>query len=77
MKPENYFEETEPVYKVLNDAMKGISELKQGFYKSIFTPQYEALEDDEKNFVVGVLMGEYSLDIKDLIDECVKEFKKK
>lgn len=71
MKDSTLFEETRPVYKVINHAFKNIKE--QGFYKSIFTNEYEKLEDEDKNTVIGVICGDYGLSSKDLIDECIKE----
>jgi hypothetical protein len=76
MKQEMYFEETTPVYKVINNAMYNISELKRNFYESVFiTPEYEALDEIDKDAVIGILLANYGLSIKEFIDICVAEKK--
>jgi hypothetical protein len=65
------FEETEPVYKVINYSMLNIKSL--GFYDAIFTDEYEQLEEDDKNMVIGVILGDYGLSFKDFIDLIIEE----
>jgi len=73
MKESTYFhDEGENVYKVINQAMKGISEGK-GYYKSIFTTQFQQLDYDEQNMVIGVILGEFGVSTKELIDYCIEE----
>lgn len=66
-----YFEENKPVYTVINEAFKSIK--SKGFYNAIFTDKYEELDTGDQQMVVGVIMGDYGLDIKDLIDLCIDE----
>jgi hypothetical protein len=74
MKSESYFEETNPVYKIVNNAMYNITELKRDFYDSIFTtPEYEVLDEVDKDAVVGILLANYGLSIKEFIDICIGE----
>ncbi|MGD6781342.1 hypothetical protein ACQCT3_18070 [Sutcliffiella horikoshii] len=68
-----YFEETEPVYKVLNHANRSMTEEGRGFYESVFTEDYGKLDIDDQNMVIGVLLGDYGWDIKDLVDMCLEE----
>lgn len=68
-----FFEETRPVYRLLNQAMRDITENEKGFYESIFTSGYEELEYDDQNLLVGVIQGDYGLEIKDIIDCCIEE----
>ena len=68
-----FFEETREVYRLLNKSMRDITENEKGFYNSIFTPEYAELEYEDQNLLVGVIQGDYGLDIKDLIDYCIEE----
>ncbi len=73
MKESTYFhDEGENVYKVINQAMKGISE-GRGYYKSIFNSQFQQLDYDEQDMVVGVILGEFGIQTKHLIDICIEE----
>lgn len=71
MKESTFFDGTEPVYKVINHAFSNIK--TKGFYESIFTSEYTALDDEDQNLVIGVILGDYGITIKDLLDECLKE----
>lgn len=71
MKGSMFFEETEPAYIVVNEAFRSIK--SKGFYNAIFTDKYEALEEDDKNMVVGIILGDYGLSMKELIDTCIEE----
>jgi len=75
-----FFEESRPVYRLLNQTMRDITENGKGFYNSIFTPEYDELEYEDQNLLVGVIEGDYCMDIKQLIDCCIaekiEEFKK-
>lgn len=68
-----FFEETRPVYRLLNQAMIDITENDKGFYESIFTLGYDELEYEDQNMIVGVILGDYGLEIKELIDYCIDE----
>lgn len=71
MKSKHLFVGEEPVYKVINHAM--LNSKSQGFYNAIFTDDYEQLEVEDKSLVIGVILGEYGLDFKELVDECISE----
>lgn len=68
-----FFEETEPEYIVLNQCFRNIKE--QGFYNAIFNnPNFKALDEDGRNLVCGVIIGDYGFDgISDFIETCVEE----
>ncbi len=59
------------IHNVIDAARVNIK--SKGFYDAIFTPQFEELDVDDKNLVVGVIMGDYGLNMKDLIDNCIEE----
>lgn len=71
MKESIFFEETKPAYIVVNEAFRSIK--SKGFYNAIFTDKYEALDEDDKNMVVGIILGDYGLTTKELIDTCFEE----
>jgi restriction endonuclease S subunit len=69
----HYFDSLEPQYRVIDEAMYNISEKKKGFYESIFTDEYDRLEEDNKQLVLGVICGEYGISMDELIQYCVEE----
>lgn len=76
MKETTYFCESGSnghIYRLINEALRNISIHKLGFYDSIFTPEYELLEEDEQNMVVGVLLSEYWISTKEFVDYCIEE----
>lgn len=54
------------LYKIINDIMDDITETNN-FYSSIFTDDFDNLDYQERCFILDVIMGEYCLEIKDLI----------
>lgn len=74
MKESIFFDESDgkPEYKVINQCFRNIK--TEGFYNAILTNvDFQALEEDEQNLVLGVIMGDYGLSMREFIDECVAE----
>lgn len=65
--------EDEKVYEKIRD--KAFASIKNGdgFYKSIFTDEYNTLDEDEKAYAFGSLMADFGWGIKEFIDACVQE----
>ncbi|WP_157830970.1 hypothetical protein [Bacillus sp. BA3] len=42
--------------------------MKLGFYDSVFSPEWELLEEEDKEMVVGVLLSEYGIGTKEFVD---------
>ncbi|CEG31426.1 hypothetical protein [Peribacillus simplex] len=61
------------IYRLINEAMRNISIHKLGFYESVFSPEWELLEEEEQDMVVGVLLSEYGISTKEFVDYCIEE----
>ncbi|WP_342045974.1 hypothetical protein [Bacillus sp. OTU530] len=54
---------------------KAYEAIKNGekVYKSIFTEEYAALDEDEKAYVAGSIMSDFAWDFKGFVDLCISE----
>ncbi|MFK9119121.1 hypothetical protein ACJEBK_19875 [Peribacillus frigoritolerans] len=76
MKDTTYFCESGTnghIYRLINEAMRNISIHKLGFYESVFSPEWELLEEEEQDMVVGILLSEYGIRTKEFVDYCIEE----
>ncbi|MCY9007171.1 hypothetical protein [Peribacillus frigoritolerans] len=76
MKDTTYFCESGTnghIYRLINKAMRNISIHKLGFYESVFSPEWELMEEEDKEMVVGVLLSEYGIGTKEFVDYCIEE----